>query len=81
MTYTFPESIIAVTRPLCPLCRGDGFVLRGNTVARCPECDRRGWEEFSEGRQDLPPCFGYACCSKECMRLCPWAEGCQKEVP
>jgi hypothetical protein len=66
---------------LCPLCRGEGFVLRGAAVARCPECERRDWEEFGEGFQDLPPCYGYASCSPRVMRSCPWGGGCRGDAP
>lgn len=71
---------VAFARALCPLCRGEGFVFAGAVVTRCPECARRDWEEFSEGRQDLPPCWGYASCSEECASLCPWADGCGEEA-
>lgn len=77
---TLPESAVAMHRPLCPLCRGDGFVTRGATIARCPACEAREWEAFAKGLQDFPPCFGYACCSGECMDLCPWREGCREGV-
>jgi hypothetical protein len=77
---TASDSDIALDRPLCPLCRGEGFVFTGAAIARCPECDRREWEEFSRGFRDLPPCWGYASCSEECMGLCPWAKGCKEAV-
>lgn len=80
MTYTCPESIIAVNRPLCPMCRGDGVILRGATIARCPECEAREWEEFNRGLKDHPPCFGYASCAPKVMRKCPWGEGCKEGV-
>jgi hypothetical protein len=63
---------------LCPLCRGEGIIFIGAMIARCPACDRREWEEFSRGLKDLPPCWGYACCSQEAMRECPWGEGCKE---
>lgn len=75
---TISDSEVSVLRALCPLCRGEGFIFTGAAVARCPECSRRDWEEFSEGRQDLPPCWGYASCSQECMDLCPYSDGCRE---
>lgn len=73
------ESIAIVPRPLCSLCRGEGFVFRGPMVARCPECERREWDEFNRGLKDHPGCYGWASCSEECMALCPWGEGCARE--
>lgn len=77
---TISDSEVSVLRALCPLCRGEGFIFTGAAVARCPECERRDWEEFSRGLKDLPPCFGYASCSERTMLLCPWAEGCKEEA-
>lgn len=75
---TVSDSSVSVFRPLCPLCRGEGFIFTGAAIARCPECDRREWKEFSRGLRDLPPCWGYASCSQEAMRRCPWGEECRE---
>lgn len=77
---TISDSDVLMLRHLCPRCRGDGVVVEGNAVGICQECERRDWEEFHAGKQDSPPCFGYASCSGECMMLCQWAEGCKEVV-
>lgn len=78
MTLSDLEQEIAITRVFCPLCRGEGYILTGATVRRCPECDRRDWEDFHAGRQDLPPCYGYASCAPGVMKKCPWRKDCRE---
>ncbi len=75
---TLSEDPVVLERPSCPLCRGEGYLLTGALVAMCQECATREWEEFSQGLEDFPPCWGYASCAEECMGLCPWGEECRE---
>ncbi|MBC7113215.1 MAG: hypothetical protein H5T34_04245 [Candidatus Methanomethyliales bacterium] len=36
------------------------------------------WDDFANGRLDLPLCWGRTPCTPEALALCPWVDGCKE---
>ena len=74
------QELVMASRP-CPTCRGAGYTGAGHVIRVCPECLELDLMEFARGLRDSPPCYGYASCAPEAMRLCPWGKECREVQP